>query len=94
MRGAANDSAKMDGPGQLRMKWVGNIVLLEFTGTPAGDAEETIVEGEIDVRDQRWNGLKSFQQRRQTFRAGPFRGDFDHFVGRPISVLAMPEPNG
>src|SRR5215211_4306040 len=49
MRRLADDAAKVDGSRMPRVEWVGDVVLAKLPGCPAGDVEELIVEGEVDV---------------------------------------------
>jgi hypothetical protein len=35
---------------------IGHVELLEVAGTPAGHVEHSVVDRQVDVRDQRWHG--------------------------------------
>src|SRR5439155_19432306 len=52
MRGPANDPAEMHRPGLLGAERIGYVVLQEFARAPAGDIEEAVVEGSVDVGDE------------------------------------------
>src|SRR5580658_1377664 len=51
MRGAAHDTTQMHGAAFLGVKRIGNVILQEFAGAPAGNVKEAIVEGKIDIGD-------------------------------------------
>src|SRR5580704_8107352 len=93
MRGAAHDAAQMHGAGLLGMKRIGNVILQEFAGSPARYVKETVIERQIDIGDERRNGLESLEQRRQQIGIGGLGGNFDYFGNGPLSAVAMPNPN-
>src|SRR5436190_16547150 len=66
--GLANDSAQVHRSGFTRVEWVGNIELQKLAGPEAGNVQEAVVEGEIDVRNQRRDRFEALQQRRQQGR--------------------------
>src|SRR4029077_17840432 len=43
---------------EFRAVWYGDIVAAELSGTPAGNVEPFVVQGEINVGDQRRNGFE------------------------------------
>src|SRR5580704_3258253 len=44
MRGSAHDSAQVDGASFPGVKGIGDVILQEFPGAPAGNVEEAVVE--------------------------------------------------
>src|ERR1700675_1079183 len=93
MRGAPDNSTKVQGAGELWVKWIGYIVLLKFTRAPAGHVEKTVVQGKINVGNERRHGLKTLQHGREFVRIGRLRGNFDHFFDGPLAVVSIPKPN-
>src|ERR1700728_2687405 len=65
MSSAAHDTTQMHGTRPLRMKRVRNVILQKFSGSPAGNIKEAVVERQIDVRDKWRHGFESFEQRWQ-----------------------------
>src|SRR5205085_5418349 len=57
VRGLADDSAQVHRSGFSRVERIGDIVLQELAGAPAGNIQEAVVEREIDVRDEWRNSL-------------------------------------
>src|SRR5208337_765983 len=74
MSRTTHDTAQMYGTCLLGMKGIGHVVLQKFSGSPAGDIKEAVVERQIDVRDQWRHSLESLEQRRQLFRIGGLGG--------------------
>src|SRR5437773_6090633 len=62
MRGPANDPAEVHRPRLLGAERIRHVVLQEFAGAPAGNIEEAVVEGQIDVADEWRNRLEALQQ--------------------------------
>src|SRR5882762_11513857 len=93
MRRVADDPTQMNRACFLRMEWIGNVVLQEFTGAKAGNVQEAVIEREIDVRDQRRYGFESLQQGRQFFRIGRLGGNLDYLFHSPVTVGPMPYPD-
>ena len=58
MRGARDDAADPHLAGELGVERVGDVVLLQVAGAPAGDVEEPVVHRQVDVGDQRRHALK------------------------------------
>src|SRR5438552_2840732 len=93
MSGFPYDATQVDGTGLLRLEWIGDVVLQQLAGTPAGDVEEPVVQGEVDVRDERRNRAESLQQRREHGCVRRLGRDVDHLLRGPFAVLAMPNPD-
>src|SRR5688572_4312548 len=91
---APDDTADVRRAGELRLERIRHVVLPELTRAPARDIQEPVVEGEIDVGDERRDRLEAFEHRRQDVRIGRFRRNLYDFLDRPRAVLAMPEPDG
>src|SRR5271156_3818123 len=70
MSSAAHDTTQMHGTCLFGMKRVGDVVLQKFSGSPAGNIKEAVIERQIDVSDKRRHSLESFEQRRQLFGIG------------------------
>lgn len=64
----------------LGMEGIRDIVLLQFARAPAGDVKKAIVEGEIDVGNQRGNRLETLKERRKKLRIGRFGGNLDNLL--------------
>ena len=62
------------------MEGIRDIVLLQFARAPAGDVKKAIVEGEIDVGNQRGNRLETLKERRKKLRIGRFGGNLDNLL--------------
>ena len=100
MRGATYDPANMNRADQLGIKRIGDIVLAHLSRAPAGSVEKTIVDGKIDVGEQRRHGLEALEQRRQLARIGWLGGNLNDFLDFKFSVRssvasirAMPQPD-
>ena len=65
-----------------RLGGVGDVVLLQLAGSPAGDVEEAVVDGQVDVRDERWHRSERLEGGRQRVGVGRLGGDRDHLVRR------------
>src|SRR5262249_27444810 len=48
-----SDAADVDGACKLWLPRVGDVVLAHLAGSPAGDVEEPVVHGKVDIGDQR-----------------------------------------
>ena len=55
---------------------------------PKHESQESIVEREVDVGDERRHRGETFQQRRQVVSGGGLGGNFDHFPDPPVAALA------
>ena len=93
MRRLADNAAQLHHPGQGRVKGVGNIILPQFPGTPAGYIQEPVIQGQIQIGNQRRHLAQGFQGRRQQFRIGRFRRHLDDFGDGPLAILLIPGPN-
>src|ERR1035438_1531193 len=93
MRGAPDNSAEVQRGGELWVKWVGHIVLLEFARAPAGHVEKPIVKREINIRHKRWHSLKSLEEWRKLLRIGRLGRNFDHLLDGPVAIIPVPKPN-
>jgi hypothetical protein len=73
-----------------RLEWVADVVLFEFTCAPTGDVQPVIIDGQIDIGDERGHGTKGLKQRRQGVGVGRLGGDSDHLVDGPqVTVLCQ-----
>src|SRR5947207_6442750 len=93
MSSAAHDAARMYGANPLRMEWIGNIVLDKFSRSPARCIEVAVIDGKIDVGQQRSHGLEAFQDVWELRRVGRLGGNFDDLLNGPGAVGLAPEPN-
>jgi hypothetical protein len=64
MGGLAHDTPEMDGTGEFRVERSRDIVLAQLACAPARYIKETVIEGQIDIGDQRRYGAKVLQERR------------------------------
>src|SRR5918992_564864 len=92
MRRPADDATQMYGSRMPRAERVGDVVLAQLPGAPAGDVEELVVEGEVDVAGQGRHRTEGLQGGRQLVRVGRLCRDVDHLLDPPPAVLAVPEP--
>src|SRR5580700_9057599 len=90
---APDDSPEMERTREFWMERIRYVVLPEFARSPARYVEETIVQGKIDVRDQRRHGFESFEQGWKILGVCRLGGNFDHFPDGPVPVVAVPHPN-
>src|SRR5262249_46499608 len=65
-----------------------------FAGAPAGGVESLVVDGKIDVGQQRSNRLEPLQNRRQQLWVCWFGWDVDHFPGCPLITVSEPQKDG
>ena len=56
---APNDATDRDRAAEPRLEWVRYVVLSQLAGSPAAHIKKTVVERQIDVGDQRRNGLEA-----------------------------------
>ena len=56
-----HNPSEMDRAREFGIKGIGDIVLAHFAGAPTRHVEEAVIEGEIDVGDQRRYGFKPLQ---------------------------------
>src|SRR5437764_5967672 len=56
-----DDAAEVDRAGELGVERVRNVVLAELAGSPARDVEEPVVDGQVDVGDERRHGPEGLQ---------------------------------
>ena len=94
VRRLPHDSAQVDGAGKFGMERIGDVVLLEFPGAPRRDVQKFVVEGQIDVGDQRRHGLESLEQWRKFVGIGGLGGNLDYFFYGPGVFFAVPQPDG
>ena len=93
MWGLPHDAADMDRARFLRMKAIRDVVLQHFARAPARDVEKSIVQGEVDVGDQRRHRLESLSQRRESFGIGRLGRNFNDLLNLPRTILPVPEPD-
>ena len=93
MRGAPDDPAQVDRPDLARGGRVGHVVLLELTGAPAGHVQHLVVDGQVDVADQRRDRREGFEGGRQVIRVRRLGRDGDDLVRRPVPPVAVPAPH-
>src|SRR5438045_6406612 len=90
MSSAAHDAARMYGANPLRMEWIGNIVLDKFSRSPARCIEVAVIDGKIDVGQQRSHGLEAFQDVWELRRIGRLCGNFNDLLNGPGAVGLVP----
>jgi len=52
-----------------------------------------IIDGQIDIGDERRHGTEGLKQRRQGIGVGRLGGDGDHIVDGPLVTVLVPEPH-
>jgi hypothetical protein len=87
--GARHDTAEAHLADEPRVVRIADVVLLEVARAPARDVEEAIVEREVDVGDERRDGLEALEERRQLRRVGGLGGDGDDLLDRPAGSVAV-----
>jgi hypothetical protein len=73
---------------------IADVVLLELPGSPAGDVEPAVVDGEVDVAHERRHCAERLQRRRKLGGLGGLGGNGDHLLRLSVTVFAVPEPDG
>ena len=98
VRDPPDDPAEPHRAHLARVRRVRHVVLLELAGAPARDVEHAVVDGEVDVGDQRRDGAEGLQRGRQQLRVRGLGRDRDHLVARPTcrrrGASARPTPTG
>ena len=85
-----DDPAQVHRADFARLGRIGDVVLLELTGAPAGDVEEAVVDRQVDVGDQRRDGSERLEGGWQEVGVGRLGGDRDHLVRPPLVAVAVP----
>src|SRR3954465_5485157 len=76
------------------MEGVGDVVLAHLSRSPAGDVQEAVVEREVDVRYQWWDGSETLQKRGKVLGVCGFGRDvYDLADGPRAVILAVPQPD-
>lgn len=94
MASASNNSTNLEDTGKLWLARIRHIVLSGFTGTPAGNVKKAVINAQIDIGHQRWNGFKGLEYLGELFFVGRLCGNFDNLLDLPFTVRPVPEPNG
>src|SRR5699024_370676 len=76
-----------------RIHGIGDVVLKDLPRGPARDIEEFVVQGQPDVRNDRWHGIEAFQKWGQLFGIHGNGGHGDGLSGLPFAVLPIPGPH-
>src|SRR5688572_15848997 len=63
VRRPAGDPTQVDRPDLAGVRGIGHVELLELAGAPAGHVEHPVVDGQVDVADQRGDGAEGLQRR-------------------------------
>ncbi len=93
MRRPGNDAADTHFARQFGIERIGDVVLLEIAGAPAGDVEELVIHGEVDIGDQRRTGLEALEHGWQVILARGLGRDLDHLLDGPLVAVAIPGPD-
>ena len=80
-------------PVSFGLERVRHVVLDHVSGAPAGNVEEAVVHRQVDVGDQRSDGLEALQHRRQQVGIGGLGRDLDDLFHRPFVAVAIPGPD-
>src|ERR1700677_4643361 len=70
MRRAPGDAPDSDGARELGLPRFGDVVLTHLAGSPAGDVQEFVIHGEVDVANQRRRRAELLQPRRRVLLGG------------------------
>ena len=93
MRCLADNATEVDAAGLLGLEGIADIELKKLAGTPRRHVEPAIVEGEVDVANQRRNCLEALEQRRQVIGIGRFGRDLDHLLHLVSGAVEIPRPD-
>jgi hypothetical protein len=91
---APSDAPDPYGARELRLPRFGDVVLTHLPGSPAGDVQEFVIHGEVDVGHKRRHGAKTLQQRRQRLLRRRLWRNGRCFLSVELAVFAPPRPNG
>src|SRR6185312_8214346 len=89
-----DNAAEAHRAGELQIKWVRDVVLPQFSGSPAGDVQKAVVERKLDVGDERRHGLESLEQGRELRGVSRFGGDSCGLRDLECAAFAVPCPDG
>src|SRR5215470_14242259 len=93
VRSLADDPTDPHLARELRVEGIGNVVLLQIAGAPAGDVEVAIIHGQIDIGDEGRDRLETFEQWRQIRLTGRLGRDLDHLFNGPFVAVLVPGPD-
>lgn len=94
MRHRVGQTTNTYGPRELWVEGVRHIVLAQFACAPARHVEKTIVQRQVDVRDQRRHHAQLLEHRRQDGRVVWLVRNLDHLADGPLVTLSVPQPDG
>ena len=84
----------MDRARKLRLPRLGDVVLPHLAGSPAGDVQEAVVHGKVDVGHQRRHCAEPLQERRQLVLGRRLGRDGRRLFDVELAAFAPPGPNG
>src|SRR3954452_24092081 len=93
MRCAPRNTADVDRARELRLPWVGEIVLAHLAGSPAGNIQKFVIHGEVDVGHQRRHCAKPLQEGRQLVLGRRLGRDRRRLLGVELAAFAPPGPD-
>jgi hypothetical protein len=93
MRRPLDDAAQVHRACLARVLGVADVVLLQLARAEARDVEPAVVDGEVDVGDERRHRAEGLERRRELGGVGGLGGDRDRLLRRPLVALAAPEPH-
>ena len=95
VRLATNHAPIFTEPVSTGIERIGHVELLQLACAKARDIEESIVEREVDVGDERRRGAETLEERRQIVGGRRLGGNLDRFVDAPgpASIVAFPVPH-
>jgi hypothetical protein len=89
----ASDAAGVDRARKLRLPRVSDVVLTHLASCPAGDVEESVIQGEVDVGHHRRHCAKPLQEGWQLVLGRRFGRDRRRLLDVELAVFAPPSPD-
>src|SRR3984893_1541167 len=93
VRCAASNAADVDRARKLRLPRVRDIVLTHLAGSPAGDVEEPVIHGKVNVGHQRRHCAKPLQERWKLFLGRRLGRDRCRLFDVKLAAFAPPGPD-
>ena len=87
-----DDPAHAHRAGLDRVVRIAHVVLLDLPGAPTRDVQPAVVDGKVDVGDQRRNRAEWLKRRWQLVGLGRLGRNGDRLLDRPVVVVTVPQP--
>src|SRR5438445_4287101 len=93
MRSLSHYPSEVDAPRLLWLERIADVELEELARAPRRDVEPLVVEGEVDVADQRRHRLEAFEQGRQEVGVGRLGGNVNYLLDLVGGSVEIPGPD-